>query len=114
MSLFSRGDLDTLADTVIPSLERQHISVILCKVDLFLAIVVVDSRDRFSACYCGDHSVAGTIFGAAQRVTLSIGSSALFGRPFEVGICRSTAGSVGKEFREYTLDQRPESSERGS
>ena len=86
MSLFRGGDLDTLADTVIPSLERQHVPVVLCQVDVLLTSVIVVSRNRFCACHCGDHGVvvARTVLDAVQRVALSVCSSALFGRPFEV------------------------------
>lgn len=72
----------------------------------------MNSGDGFRACHCGDHGVvvAGTVLGAAQRVALSVGSSALLGRPFEVGVRRSTAGSVGKESGEDFLDQGTKSS----
>lgn len=115
MSLFCGGDLHTLADAMVPSLQRQHVPIILCQVDVLLASVVVDSRYRLCACHSSDHSVVVScaVLGAVQRVALSACSSALLGRPFEVRVCRSTAGGIGKKSREELLNQGAEGGQTG-
>ena len=57
--------------------------------------------------------VSGAVFDTAENVAaLSVCSSALLGRPFEVRVCGSTtAGTVGKESGENSLDQRAQGSQ---